>query len=270
MINVKNKILQFLPENTKRTIRPIHRKIKQTFSRPPIAGPSRIGIGVYGGFQIAYRKGTTDENVLAESFDRDTLFSGVPEYQAADSHVIIDVGAHIGTFSLLAAHKVQNGKVYAVEACEESFNLLRINLALNNAANVDAQHLAITDRQGTCRLYYDTGNWGHSVVSPISRRGEDVNCCTLEDFLQANKIDKCHFIKLNCEGAEFPILLSTPSDVLQRFDTLLVLYHCDLWDKHTDTDLVSHFESSAFSVVVRNRSQKRGWIIATKRTGIAK
>jgi len=217
-------------------------------------------------FEVAYRKGTADEQVISHSFEHDIFFSGVPEYQAAEDHVIIDIGAHIGTFSLLASSKVKRGRVYAIEPSEDSFNLLRINVALNRATNIYPHHLAITDRQGTCRLYYSKSNWGHSVVSSFSRYWETVECCSLTYFLNKNRIDQCHFMKLNCEGAEFPILLSTPRNILQRFNIMLVLYHCDFWKRDTEDDLISHLHSSGFNTIVRNRSEKRGWIIATNNT----
>ncbi len=256
----------FLSDTLKTIISPIYSKIVRTFKRRD--NPSTIRIESFGGFEVAYRKGTADEEVIADILDRDIFFSGVPEYQAASDHVIMDVGAHIGTFSLLASRKVQRGKVYAIEPSEDSFNLLRVNVALNKAANILVHHLAITDRQGTCRLYYGKGNYGHSTVSPLSRYYETVKSCTLADFLENNEIDECHYMKLNCEGAEFPILLSTPRSVLQRFNTILVLYHRDLWSGNTETDLLSHLHSSGFNTTVRNRCEKRGWIIAINNTQI--
>ena len=223
---------------------------------------SILEIGSFDGFEVAYRKGTADEDVIAHSFNRCGFFSEVPEYRPADNHVVMDVGAHIGTFSLLASSKVPRGKVYAIEVSEDSYNFLRINIALNRAANISAHHLAIADREGTCKLYYATKNLGHSVVSRRSVHSKTVNCCTLAGFLERNGIDRCHFMKMNCEGGEFPILLSTPSDVLQRFDVIVVLYHCDLYSGNTEADLLSHFQSSGFNSTVRNRSKNRGWVIA--------
>ena len=205
-----------------------------------------LGIGSFADFEVAYRKGTTDENVIRHSFDDDIFFSGVPEYQPDDGHVIIDIGAHIGTFSLLSSSKVGNGKVYAIEASEESFNLLRINVALNQCSNISVHHFAMADKDGTCTLYHDIGNWGHSTVSKLSKFSETVRSCTLSAFLEGNQISECHFAKLNCEGAEFPILLSTSGNVLQLIHTILVLYHCDLWKENTEADLISHLESNGF------------------------
>ena len=268
MTNFVKKVSGFLPEKPKMIIRPIYGRLCRllsTFKHPVYDSPSRIGIASFDGFELAYRKGTADEKVITDSFDRDIFFPRVPEYQTADDHVIIDLGAHIGTFSLLASSKVKRGKVYAIEASEDSFNLLRINVSLNNATNISVHHLAITDRKGTCRLYYDRGNWGHSIVSRPSNYYETVTSCTLADFLESNRIEKCHFMKLNCEGAEFPILLSTPGSVLLRFNVILVLYHCDLWTNNTETDLLSHLQSGGFNTIVRNQSEKHGWIIATNK-----
>jgi FkbM family methyltransferase len=225
---------------------------------------SNISIKTIHGFCVAFRKDSADEAVLRDSFDHDRFFSEVPEYQPCDDHIIVDIGAHIGTFALLAASKVPSGKVYAVEPCEDTFTLLRINIALNKATNVSAHHLAISDKVGSCWLNYSAGNWGHSVVARESRRGETVESCDLGSFLERNGIDKVHFMKLNCEGSEFPILLNCPSGVLQRFETILVLYHCDMWSENTEQDLLSLFESNQFSCVVRNKSAKRGWIVARR------
>ena len=257
MASVKKMISRILPRWLKDLIRPYYKSIAHRET------PSGIAIGSFAGFEVAYRKGTADEAVLRDSFDNDIFFSGAPEYQPDNSDVIIDIGAHIGTFSLLSSSKVGNGKVYAIEASEESFNLLRINVALNQCSNISVHHLAVADKAGTCILYHATGNWGHSTVSELSKTSETVRSCTLSAFLEGNGINECHFAKLNCEGGEFPILLSTPAGVLQRIRTILVLYHCDLWKDNTEADLISHLESSGFKCVVRNRSEIRGWIIAT-------
>lgn len=264
MNSVKARILGLFPDELKAAIQPIHNWIQRIIKKGRFDASSGLGIQSLGRFQVAYRKGTADERVLGHSFDHDIFFSGVPEYESANDHVIIDVGAHIGTFSLLASSRVSLGKVFAIEASEDSFNLLRINVALNNATNVSVHHLALSDRRGKCTLYHDTGTWGHTVVKPLSAERETVECCTLSDFLESNGIDRCHFMRLNCEGAEFPILLSTPSSVLQRCQIILVLYHCDLWRSNTEADLLSYFQSSGFNTALRNRSGKRGWIIATR------
>ena len=266
MINKLYRISRILPKKLKAIIRPFYQIIRPIFLGGVHDKSSMLNIGSFGGFEVAYRKNTADEAVIASSFDNDKFFSGVPEYQPEEGHVIIDIGAHIGTFALLSSSKVGSGKVYAIEASEDSFNLLRINVALNKCANISVFHLAISNKEGTCTLFHDIGNWGHSTVKKLSKSSEPVKSQTLSTFLERNQINKCHFMKLNCEGGEFPILLSTPNSVLQRIGTILTLYHCDLWKNNTEADLISHLESSGFNCVIRNRSEKHGWIIATKST----
>jgi FkbM family methyltransferase len=253
---------RFLSPRMRSTIR----RILRPFPKKTIDPQSVLQIGHFGKFEVAYRKETSDEAVLAHSFDHDIFFAGVPDYKPSHADVILDIGAHIGTFTVLAASKVPSGAVYAIEACEDTFNYLRINTALNGLKNISTFHLALSDRRGACTLYYDAGNWGHSIVRPLSNRTEIVACCTLEQFFKDNCIQKCHFIKFNCEGAEFPILLSSPHSLLRRIDRMLVLYHCDLWKNNTVDELLSHLQENGFKCTITNRTEDRGWIIAIKDT----
>lgn len=256
---VKKIIASILPKGIKDIIEPWYRTYIERIIPEKSSG---LAISSFGGFEIAYRIGTADLRVIKHSFDNDIFFSGVPEYQPNNDDVIIDIGAHIGTFSILAASKAKHGKVYAIEASEDSFNILKINVALNQCTNVSAHHLAIGDKEGKTTLYHDKGNWGHSTVKRLSLSSETVNSCTLSSFLEKNKINECHFMKLNCEGGEFPILLNTPNNILRKFSKILVLYHCDLWNNNTEDDLILHLKSSGFNCVIRNQDAKRGWIIA--------
>ena len=90
-----------------------------------------LGIKEFGQFTVAFRTGTADDEVLEDSFGNDRLFSAIPDYTPQPDEIIIDVGAHIGTFSLMAAAKVPQGRVFSIEASQETFNYLRVNIALN-------------------------------------------------------------------------------------------------------------------------------------------
>jgi len=227
-----------------------------------------LGIGQFGAFQVAYRRGTADEMVIQHSFDKDIYLSGVPEYRPEPNHVIIDVGAHIGTFALLAAAKVPAGRVYAIEACEETYNYLRINVALNRLQNVEASHLALSHEKGRTVLHYGKGNWGHSITKRLSAYGEEVATDTLAGYMEGAGIKRCDFIRFNCEGAEFPILLNTPAEVLGRIGKMLILYHCELAEQYDVGMLIHYLQQNAFRTTIRNQTEqkgeRRGWIIAER------
>lgn len=216
------------------------------------------------GFTLAFRPGSSDEGVLSHSFDNDIFLKGVPEYQPQNSHTVLDVGAHLGDFSLLLSRRV--ARVYAVEARGETFALLKTNLSLNHAGNVTADHLALGDKNGFCRLYLasEGESWGDSTTFDFNGAAETVPCLTLERYLFERNIQHVDFAKFNCEGAEFPILLSADQPTLSRFNTMLVLYHCDLVSGAKERVLHEKLAQCGFTTTTRNQTESRGWIIATR------
>lgn len=216
------------------------------------------------GYSIAYRPGSSDVDVLSHSFEDDIFLKGVPEYQPHSSHTVLDVGAHIGDFSLLVSRRV--ARVYSIEARRETFALLKTNLFLNNATNVIADHVALSDENGFCRLYLATEgeSWGDSTTFDFNGSAENVSSVTLQRYLFERNIPRVDFAKFNCEGAEFPILMSADHATLSKFETMLVLYHCDLVSGSSERMLHEKLGQCGFKTSTRNRSEDRGWMIATR------
>jgi FkbM family methyltransferase len=216
------------------------------------------------GFTVAYRPDSSDVEVLSHSFENDIFLRGVPEYQPQSSDTVLDVGAHIGDFSLLMSRRV--ARVYSIEARRETFALLKTNLFVNDAANVVADHLALSDKNGFCRLYLATEgeSWGDSTTFDFNGTSESVSSVTLERYLFERNIPQVDFAKFNCEGAEFPILMSTDQLTLAKFEKMLVLYHCDLVSGADERMLHEKLQQCGFRTVTRNRSEDRGWMIATR------
>ena len=225
-----------------------------------------LDIGEFGEFTVAFRNGTADSEVLEDSFANAKLFSLMPGYTPQPSDIIIDVGAHIGTFSLMMAPKVPQGRVLAVEASQESFNYLRVNIALNRASNITPVHLALADKAGVATLHHDQGNWGHSIMKQwsSSSSSEQVASDTLENFCADYELSQIGMIKFNCEGAEFPILLNAPLDLLRNVRRMLVEYHLDLVRDSRET-ITERLRSAGFVTMIREEGKQRGFIVATRR-----
>ncbi len=258
-MGIKQTMKRVLPESIKAPLRPLYRSV---FDRPKPDPPSNLALGTFDGFAVAYRRGTVDERQITQGFARDKFFARATDYRPAPDHVIIDVGAHIGTFAVYASTLVPHGRVHAVEAAQDSANLLRINVALNRCDNVSVHRVALSDREGECELFHALGTWGYSIVRGRAKTSETVATTTLESFMEANQIGRCHFMKVNCEGAEFPILLSAPDAILQRFDTMVVDYHNDLCTTHGWQELVARLEAGGLSCTVTRKSDLRGYIVA--------
>lgn len=220
---------------------------------------------VFNDIKISYRPGTVDEAVLADTFSRNIYF--IPEYVSRPDDVIIDVGAHIGTFTLCAAQRAPSGQVYAIEACRENFSLLEENVRGNVFRNIRYFHLALADADKMVKLYHNliAGNWGHTTSKRISDVTEEVPANSLQSFMSAHKIARCDYMRLNCEGAEFEIILNTPAEMLQKIKLILILYHEDLADRYCKADLVKYLSDSGFKVALRNQTKRRGWLIAVNK-----
>ena len=210
-------------------------------------------------FKFYYRANTADD--LQLNYNQNMFF--IPEYNIEPNDIVIDIGSHIGTFAVPMAHRIPEGKIYAIEARKETFDILRKNIVLNDLHNVSVHNIALTNFKGSTKLYYApyNQNWGDSITN-ISKESEIVKTNTLGKFMQENEIDHCNFMKINCEGAEFEIILSSSKKTLKKIKLLLILYHSDFNKNHSEKKLIDYLRECDFEVSVRNKSEKRGWIIA--------
>lgn len=117
---------------------------------------------------------------------------------------VIDIGAHIGYYSVIAGRRVgDKGKVFSFEPEEHNFSLLSKNIAGNNIGWVEPIPIAIGEQEGVAHLFINTTNKGnHSLVSRASSETKEVPLSTLDRWLDERKITKVDVIKLDIEGAE--------------------------------------------------------------------
>jgi FkbM family methyltransferase len=118
--------------------------------------------------------------------------------------VMVDVGANYGIFSLNAARLVgKTGRVLAFEPARGNFSTLEKNLALNEATQVRAFQMALSDKPGTLRLYHDPDPTRNSLAPGSNAQDfEEVEVKTLDVVLSANAVGKIDFIKIDVEGAD--------------------------------------------------------------------
>ena len=121
---------------------------------------------------------------------------------------IIDIGAHIGMYTVLAAEKVGNtGKVIAIEPEPENYKQLLKNIKLNDFRNVIPLNIALFNHEGREKLYLSSFSGSHSLspkedtISSI-----EVPLKTLDNLLEELNLKKVDIIKIDAEGAEIPIL----------------------------------------------------------------
>lgn len=124
---------------------------------------------------------------------------------------VIDVGANIGYFTLLAAHLAgPAGHVVAIEAAPTFHQALtaavHANHATINSARVRAVHAAVSDAPARLAFYQpEPGNLGAtSAVRPRTptRPSFETDAHALPDLLTAQELAAARIIKIDVEGAE--------------------------------------------------------------------
>jgi FkbM family methyltransferase len=134
----------------------------------------------------------------------------------------VDIGAHIGFYTLLAARLVgSKGKVYAFEPDPSNSTSLRNNVELNGCNNVILVPKAISDRSGTAKLNLGKYSETNSLYVPVwpTDRSVMVETISLDEFWDSveTKIGPLTIglLKIDVEGAE-PFVLDGMKKILER------------------------------------------------------
>lgn len=118
--------------------------------------------------------------------------------------VVLDIGANIGYYTLLASKKVgAHGRVYAFEPDPTNFSLLRKNVALNGCENVILVNKAVAARSETLKLYLSEVNFGdhRTYASEEARESISIECTSIDDYFR-DKDENIDFIKMDIQGFE--------------------------------------------------------------------
>jgi FkbM family methyltransferase len=135
---------------------------------------------------------------------------------------VIDVGANIGYFTTQFARLVgPRGRVFAFEPEPSNFALLQENLRLNALHNVVAENAAVSDTNGTAKLYLAPGDsTDHRLVAPNDWTPVRVKVVSLDDYFGQDTAG-VRLVKMDIQGSEGKairgmarVLRSTPSIVL--------------------------------------------------------
>lgn len=179
--------------------------------------------------------------------DRDYEVHGTP---MQDNWIVADIGAGLGDFTLMVAHAHANTRVFAYEPFVESFALLQHNIQLNNVKNVQACSVAVGAQRGKKVLATTGAAVQHtttdSTVIGNATAQMDVEAITLDDLL-AQVGGHCDFLKMDCEGSEFEILLNASCQTLSHFSHICLEYH-DGFTPYSHVDLARHLEGCGFVV----------------------
>jgi len=122
---------------------------------------------------------------------------------------IIDIGANIGYFTLLAAGIVGvTGNVYAFEPEPQNYSLLARNVRLNGFTNVRLYQKAVSRCSGKMNLNLGSQSGTHSLFSVKETTSKTIMIDLIgldEIFIGTN--NRIDVIKVDVQGAEMDVLM---------------------------------------------------------------
>jgi FkbM family methyltransferase len=169
--------------------------------------------------------------------------------------IIFDIGANIGSFSLLAAHANPESTIYAFEPETVNFEIFLKSISANNIKNINAYNFAVGNTGGKMKLSLSPNTGGHTLVNDhefikrnrISEKYETVDVTSLREFVLENKILIIDFLKMDIEGGEYDIFFHLDDEIFNRISTISMEYHFVDEQKNGDK-LKELFEKKGFSV----------------------
>jgi len=140
-----------------------------------------------------------------------------------EGDTVLDLGANLGYFTLLAARLVgEKGRVYAFEPEPTNYSLLLKNIELNGYSNVVAVQKAVSDVKGKVKFFLDSRDTGaHTIYQSGDRKKYiEIEAVTLDDFLK-DENHRVNVIKMDIEGAELAAL-SGMQQIIRESDNLKI------------------------------------------------
>ncbi|RJQ51096.1 MAG: FkbM family methyltransferase [Desulfobacteraceae bacterium] len=149
-------------------------------------------------------------------YEKDISFLMISLLKPGD--MVIDVGAHIGYFTLLAGSLVEeSGRVFSFEPIEENRKRLMHQVGINGLTNAILYPDVVGDQNGKTTFFYNEDNDGGHAIWDVSRhpfnektkrapRLLSLPIVRLDDFFNPDALSKLKMIKIDTEGNELNVL----------------------------------------------------------------
>jgi FkbM family methyltransferase len=182
--------------------------------------------------RIACDGAKKDHVALQEIFCRDAYVPWLePNRDPGRRLRYVNIGAHIGAFDLwLLDRGCVIESSLAAELNPATFRRARRNLATNGLSAVQLVNCGIADEPGFIDFVASENSLSDGIFASRpdgAATSERVELLTLAGFVARHAGADAEFdlLKLDCEGAEYGIVRSTPGTELRRFNQIVVEFH---------------------------------------------
>jgi FkbM family methyltransferase len=175
-------------------------------------------VPVQGKFYVEPHVSDTIKNVLRSGQAWESYINNLIYQYAKPGTVVLDIGSHIGTFTMLMSKVVgDNGTVYAFEPQRKIYRELRKNCELNGVKNVVCHRIAIGERQQTIEMDKETYP-GSEGSTGIGHGGDVAEMRTIDSFNFTN----VSFVKIDVERSEEQVLDGMVNTILKNKPVIVI------------------------------------------------
>ena len=166
-----------------------------------------------------------------------------------EGDTVIDVGAHIGEYTLLGAKLVgEKGFIISVEPAHDTTKSLKENIILNGFKNCLVIEKAVGEKVETKFLYKVSEEDVYGYLDPYVKNKKlkkysEIEVTTIDEIILSKNLNLVNLLKIDVEGFEYEVLLGC-SDALKKnkIKKIIIEIHSEfLKSKGTNEDLIYMF-----------------------------
>jgi len=157
------------------------------------------------------------DSIIPKSVSRELTNNAynIDNIEFNEGDIVIDIGANIGLVSLYLAKRHPNIKIYAYEPIPDNYINFLENIERNQVKNIFPRNMAITKDGRTLKMivnFYNNSGGATAHLADMSLPNHFyymVPSVILDNEFKEHSIKNCKLLKIDCEGTEHEILLST-------------------------------------------------------------
>jgi FkbM family methyltransferase len=170
-----------------------------------------------------------------------------------EGKTVLDVGAAIGTYSLLLSKLVGiQGFVYAFDPDPKAAKILRDNIRMNALSNVHVEEQCLSNVSGRTKLRANVFGIGVSSIMIRPTEGAiqeiDVKTTTIDEFCEENDIHP-DGMKIDVEGAEGKVIAGAQNTIRKYSPWILLEFHGNYMDEKERNETWALFSRTAKRIV---------------------
>ena len=206
-----------------------------------------------------------DLAIFREVWDHERYTAG-PIREVARRGTVVDIGAHIGVFSLFACRVIEANRIVSAEPDPLNFELLVENISANHVEGATLVKAAIAGDSGERRMHTSPSNTGGHSFYARGGSSRLVRTVSLSGLFRSSGISECSLLKMDCEGAEMEILENTTDELFMNVSAISLEYHLDAYPREQLERSKTRLESLGFIMEIRPTSKALGILCGVRRS----